>query len=393
MKKVISFLIPIVITCIMTSVLNVTLDKQISQLQNRRDISYIGKKYGDIVKDRSSLIKNILSEKNDLFLLGSSEMGVDVPENALKLFPIKDENYDLSCFGRAYCQDLQQATYLAGADIKEKQKVTLILSLEWFENKNSIKASNFAVNFSDMQFYKLLENPKITDDDKEYYAKRVYECLSEAKKYPAEALYANLYYNKSLPNKFIKLVLNPYYGIKKYLLNIKDKALIYKELKSIKSTDRQYPREIDWKGLEESIQEEKEKFQSTNQFHLEDKYYNQHKDEILKNKDISKDEDLLNSKEMNDYKFFLNTCKSLNIEPYIVLLPVNGWYYDYLGLPKDKRFEYYDKVTEIAREYNCDVLDFRDKEYEDGFLIDTMHFGREGWLRVSEGIYKHFNKK
>lgn len=393
MKKVASFFIPILIAVLVSNIINTNLDKRLLELKQEKDISLIGKQYGDFVKDKSAIIKKLLSDKGDLFLLGSSEMGIQVPQNTLNMFPVKGEHYNVSCFGRPYSQDLQQATYLGSGDINNKQEVVCIVSLQWFEDINAIKPSNFAVNFSDIQFYKFFKNPKISEANKQYYAERVYMLLTKAKKYPAEALYAKLYYNKNLLKRCIQLVFTPYYSVKEYMLNIKDKALIYEELKALPNkSDKQELKEVDWKSEEDKIKKENSKINFNNQFHLEDKYYTLHASDLANTKDESKYEKPIESKEMDDYKFFLSVCKELDIKPYIIMLPVNGWYYDYLGLPKEKRYEYYDKVKELANENKSDVLDLREDEYKEGFLIDTVHFGKEGWLKVSEEIYKHFNK-
>ncbi|MFR1380367.1 MAG: D-alanyl-lipoteichoic acid biosynthesis protein DltD [Clostridium neonatale] len=37
---------------------------------------------------------------------------------------------------------------------------------------------------------------------------------------------------------------------------------------------------------------------------------------------------MLNSREFEDFEFLLSVCKDLNIKPYIILMNVNGWYYD-----------------------------------------------------------------
>lgn len=228
MKKILSFLIPIVIAIFVTITTSELLDKKLSVLIQQKDVSQMGKKFSDVVKDQSVITKNILSSNGDLFMLGSSEMGVDVPQNALELFPVNGSGYAVSCFGRAYSQDLQQAAYLGAGNLQDNQKVAYILSLQWFEDADGIQPYNFAVNFSDVQFYSFLENPKISEENKKYYAGRVYGFLTKAKKYPAEALYAKLYLNENNFDKGIKLLLEPYYKTKQYLLKIKDKALIYK---------------------------------------------------------------------------------------------------------------------------------------------------------------------
>ena len=397
MKKAMNFLIPIIISIIIailaTVMINKSLNNKLAILMQEKDISLIGSKYGDVVKDKSALNKTLLSNEGTLFLLGSSEMGIQVPQNSINMFPFKGAEYSTSCFGRAFVQDLQQATYLGAGNMQQNQKVTLLLSMQWFEEKDAVLPYNFAVNFSDTQFYKFLNNPKISEENKQYYCERIYTMLNKAKKYPAEAFYARLYYKPTMLKKSIKLIFEPYYKAKEYLLDIQDKALLYKELKDLPpKSDKQELKEINWADEYDKIKEENSKITYTNEFHLDDKYYKKNLAELTKTKGISKGENPIESKEIDDYKFFLSVCKDLNIEPYIILLPVNERYYDYVELPKDKRDAYYDKVKKIAEDNQVEVLNLKEYGDKDGFLIDPKHLGNEGWLKVSEEIYKHFNK-
>lgn len=396
MKKVISLFIPIIIAVFATVAINSFLDRKIEVLTKEKDISIMGKKYSDTVKDKSSLDKKLLSDNGDLFLLGSSEMGIDVPQNPLKLFPVKGQQYDISCFGRALSQSLQQATYLGGGEVKENQKVAYILSMQWFQDENELDPYSFSVNFSEVQFYKFLSNPKISEENKRYYAERVYNFLTKAKKYPAESYYAKLYLDSSKFSTAQKVLFKPYYEIKQYLLDIQDKALIYEELKDLpnKSNNQKQLKDINWDEEYLNIEKDNEKIVSTNELNVDDDYYNKNlKKEIDKHKGESKSDNLLSSKEMDDYKFFLSVCKELNIQPYIVLQPSNGWYSDYEELTKEKRDEYYENVKKLAEDNGFDVLDLHDYEYKKYFLIDTKHLGKEGWLKVDEEIYKHFDQK
>lgn len=394
MKKLISFLIPILIAIISVIAINNFLDKQIVNSVKQKNASLIGRNYGDLTKDRSVIIKDILSDKDDLFLMGSSEMGVSVPQNSINFFPFNGADYNVSCFGRAYTQDLQQATLLGSTNLKENQRIALIVSIQWFENSHGMDAGDFVVNFSDIQFYNFLNNPKISEENKIYYAKRVYQFLTGANKYYPEAIYARLYYSENPLKNVIKLVFEPYYKVNEYLSNIKDKALIYKKLKELpdKQSDTEL-KTVNWKEEYDKVEKENSEIPSTNKFRLTDEYYNNRiagVEDTLKGR--YKDMDLLNSKEMDDYKFLLSVCKDLNMEPYIILPPVNGWYDDHLGLEKDRRDAYYNTVKGLASNSGLNVLDLSNYDYEKDFLVDVMHLGKEGWLKVSEEIYKHFNK-
>lgn len=398
MKKVINFMIPVVIPIIIVIIAtikwNLFLENKIETLIKEKDISVMGKQCFDVVKDKSSLDKKMFSDQDYLFLLGSSELGISVPQNPMDFYPFKGIDYNLSCFGRPFIQSLQHTTYLGGAEINPNQKVVFMLSIQWFENLNAMKPDYFANNFSEVQFYKFMENSKISEKNKRYYAERIYGVLSAVKKYQGEAYYAKLYLDKSIFSEVQKIALKPYYEIKKYLLALQDKALIYKKLKDLPNKKKEQSlREVNWDEEYKKIEKENESIVATNQFNLEDKTYNINlKDQIDKHKDEYKNVNLMKSKEMDDYRFFLSVCKDLHIKPYIIIQPVNGWFYDFAGLTKAQRDEWSENVRKVAEDSEFSVLDLHEYDYKKHFLIDRQHLGKEGWLRVDEAIYKHFNK-
>lgn len=395
MKSKISYLAALLVIMTVVICTNQFLNIQMDKLKKTKDISKFGREYGNHIKDSSIIAKDILDDSNDLFLFGSSEMSINVDQNSINLFPIKGADYNVSCFGRGYVQNLQQATYIGASNLKKDQKIAYILSIQWFDNSDGVKADKFAANFSPIQFYDFLNNEKISQENKQYYCKRVYSLLEEADKYPEEALYARLYYNPDIIKKGCMSVMSPYYKVSNYLLQIKDKASIYKEMKKLpeKKTEDELEK-LNWDEEEDKIDKENDKKVSTNQFHLNDDYYNKNiKDHLDYLKGCLDGNDAVSSIEMDDFKFFLSVCKDLNIKPYIIMPPVNGWYYDYLGLNMNKRYQYYDEIVRLSKEQGLDVLDLREYEYKEDFLIDVMHLGKEGWLKVSEGIYNHFKEQ
>lgn len=396
MKRIISFLIPIIISIAAAITADSILDKKISYLSQSKDLSQFATKYGDFSKDRSIVAKKVLGQRGDLFLLGSSEMKIDVPQNSIKLFPIKGAEYNISSFGRGYSQNLQQASMVGACNIQPSQKMAYIISLQWFDNEDGVKPDKFASNFSDIQFYEFFKNPKISKENKLYYAKRVYELLYKANDFVPEALYAKLYLNDDVFSKAVMCLIKPYYDVKVYLSTIKDKALIYNELKCLpdKTEEHNDLKEIDWNKEYDELVEESKQTECNNEFNLSDKYYNDNVKKIKDNvKGMLKNQDIEDSIELEDFKFFLSVCKDLNIKPYIITPPVNGWYYDYLGLGMSERYLYYNTINSLADKQGVEVLDLREYEYQKDFLMDVMHLGKEGWLKVSEGIYNHFNQK
>ena len=95
------------------------------------------------------------------------------------------------------------------------------------------------------------------------------------------------------------------------------------------------------------------------------------------------------SPEYEDLSCFLDVCEDLGIRPMLVMLPVNGYWYDYTGFPKEARADYYKKIRTIAKKYHASLLDYSDQEYTKYFFEDGVHIGKKGWAVINEDLY-HF---
>lgn len=88
----------------------------------------------------------------------------------------------------------------------------------------------------------------------------------------------------------------------------------------------------------------------------------------------------------------MDVCRETDITPLIVSIPVNGRWYDWTGFPKEDREGYYKNIREICQEYQVELADFSDKEYEPYFLKDIMHLGWKGWVYLDEAVYEFYKK-
>lgn len=395
MKKYKFFLIPIILTLIFSIAFNSILDKKYELLKDKKDMSKVKHTYNHIVRDRGGLLKDQMLKEGDLMLLGSSELSSPVNQNPINIFPFKGADYDVSIYGRSYTQTLQHSTIISNtSNISDKDKIAIVVSAQWFERENGIDGSDFSVNFSELQFYEFFKNNKIDKENKVYYAKRISELLRESGEYGEERIYASLYYKNNLISNSILTILKPYYNIKEYMLKTKDKVQTIKELNGLEDKRKEEVKNINWEEEYLKAGREGASKVSNNDINVDDEYY----DTYLRDKYDSlngkwKNVDLLSSKELEDYKFFINTCKDIDVKPLIILMPVNGLYYDHLGLTKEKRTEFYESLELIAKENGLDVLNLQSKEYEKYYLSDVMHLGWKGWLNIDEEMYNYFNKR
>lgn len=395
MKKFRYLLIPLIVLVIFIPCVKAIYAKKCEELLQQKDITEIRHKYNNILRDRGGSLKDYMAKEGDLLLLGSSELSSNVSQNPINMFPFKGADYEVSIFGRAHSQSLQQASILNSINnLKSDAKVVLIVSLQWFQNSNGIEGDQYAVNFSEYQFYKMLNSKDISKENKLIYAKRNYRLLKRSSDYYEERIYAGLYSKNNFICNTILTILKPYYCFKEYLLELKDEVQTYNLLKKYPDKTEKQVKELSWKEAYEKAQEEGSRAATNNPLNVDDDYYDTYLREKYDSlKGTSSYVDLMISKEMEDYEYFLRIAKELDVKPLIILMPVHGQYYDHLGINKEKRTEFYNKVQSLADGYGFDTLNLQSKEYEKYYLKDVMHLGWKGWLNVNEEISKYYNAR
>ncbi|MDY3208666.1 D-alanyl-lipoteichoic acid biosynthesis protein DltD, partial [Clostridium baratii] len=261
--------------------------------------------------------------------------------------------------------------------------------------KDGIAPKEFENRFSPEQFYSFLNNKNISKENKDYVANRVAELLKKGSQYNAEGVYAKLYTDTSFLAKAEKLVLSPYFFVREKLVSLKGKGLLYKELKGLrdKKDKKANGKAINWKAEDEQAIKDAKKRVNGNKYKIDKGYYDHVlKKHLAKMKNAYKNTNLLDSKELDDYKAFLSLCQNLNIEPTIVVMPNAKWYYDYTGLSQGERDKYYDTIANLAKEKGFKTINLKDKETEEYYLRDVMHLGTRGWVDISEKLYKEYNE-
>ena len=105
-------------------------------------------------------------------------------------------------------------------------------------------------------------------------------------------------------------------------------------------------------------------------------------------KNISKNTKYDDSKEYEDLDILLSIVKDLDLNIKFAILPAHGKWSDYTGIGSEKRQVAYNKLKEIAKKNNIEVMDYSSKEYEDYYMYDAMHVGWRGWIDFERDLYK-----
>ena len=346
--------------------------------------------YGDTVKDQGIAIQSKSVNKNDFLLFGSSELGSDVPQNPRSFFPNKNLPLNINTIGRGYVQTLEHSLDIGALGSKLKgKKVGIVVSMQWFMDKGGVAPGNFQMNFSELQFYEFMANSQIPNEEKIRVAQRVYDGIKDNTDFKIPTLYARLYLRNSLVDKFEYYAFMPYFYFRQELLSSKDKveSITFLEDKHKFNIQPNKNVEINWNDEDSKATKMGKNVVTNNKFFVEDNYYTKYiKPNLDSSKGSYKNVKLNESREIEDLKGLIDTCKDVGAKPYIIIMPVNGYFYDHLGLSKEERDSFYNNIEEISKNRGVAFLNMADKEYEPYFMVDIMHLGWKGWLYVDKKI-------
>ena len=388
MKKIqafgIAFVLALLTLALYLHVLNQKLANyyHVSDNSIRYNFEFTKYKGRDILKD------NI--DDKTLVVLGSSELGrvSEHPFHIKQLFNYDD--FHIMAIGGGNFQNIIQASMLGslGNDFP-KQKFILSESFIWFD-QIGMNPKAFLSRVSNEHVYYTLINPKISKETKEKFMKRVLE-LSKDNKNVHETF--ERYKRRLVDHKgtivddwLIKM------DVEKFALNNKISFYFTGNVTPIPSSGPITPN-YDWKELQNKYLNDAKVRTEGNDFGIEKRYYAseiQNRLEKLKNSAAKYKYDI--STEYDDYALVLQMAKEMGLEVEVVNFPINGKWYDYIGIGPEQRAIYSKKLTEITESFGYKIMDLTSKEYEPYYMYDTVHPGWKGWPEVAEEMLKFYQK-
>lgn len=345
-------------------------------------------------KLRTALVNNI--DENGYPVFGSSEFmhGTDTPYHPAQVFA--DSDFHPMLIGAGYYQCLSHATTLASiAEGMTVKKAALILSPQWFR-KTGVVDQAYASRFSETHYAAAMANEELGDEVKQYISDRTQELLSvDEKTQQRVTLYDDVLWKKNadpietLREETWRSFLDEKELFETMLLGNSKKLREATEKENVSDSGS----EPDWTALLQAAEAAGEE-ENQNQFYIDGDAYKRLEPHLDKKKGINSDayKGYQSGPEFDDLRCFLQTCQDLAIEPMLVIVPVNGYYYDYTGFPKEAREKYYEKIRGIAEEYGAKIADFSDQEYTKYFFEDRVHLGKKGWVMVDESLYEFYKE-
>ena len=335
------------------------------------------------------ILKDNIDDKT-LVVLGSSELGrvSEHPFHIKQLFNYDD--FHIMAIGGGNFQNIIQASMLGslGNDFP-KQKFILSESFIWFD-QFGMNPKAFLSRVSNEHVYYTLINPKISKETKEKFMKRVLELSKDNKNVHEtfERYKRHLVDHKGtiVDDWLIKM------DVEKFALNNKISFYFTGNVTPIPSSGPVTPN-YDWKELQNKYLNDAKVRTEGNDFGIEKRYYAteiQNRLEKLKNSAAKYKYDI--STEYDDYALVLQMAKEMGLEVEVVNFPINGKWYDYIGIGPEQRAIYAKKITEITESFGYKIMDLTSKEYEPYYMYDTVHPGWKGWPEVAEEMLKFYQK-
>lgn len=345
------------------------------------------------------LLDQSAAREDNLIIFGSSELRTtEISTHPANFFAGKRAGFQVNLIGRGSCQSLIHAIQIAASgDALTGKKVVLITSPQSYV-PDGIAPDLFMANFSPQQFLKLLEDEDLPTELKQKIAARAAELLDAYEDLSGTSMTAIRWKaqaeaSPSLAATLRNGALAPYYGLSRYLYDLKDKVISKKLLESL--PDALPPAggpDIDWEGEELAAIEAAKEMTGNNDFGMLDNYYTTYigsRLERQQNRDAALDYSV--SKEYGDLRLLFEVCRKKGIEPLFVHVPLHGAWSDYTGFTAQRRQQYYENVRRIAEEYGIQILDLTGYEYEPYFMCDVMHLGWKGWLAVDQALIRYYN--
>lgn len=335
------------------------------------------------------VIKSNLN-KNSLVVMASSELehGKGTPYHPKNMF--KGNTFQPMLIGAGHYQSLSHAITLAAIEPgMENRKAALFVSPQWFRSRGILPKA-FASRFSESGFIDMLQNEKLSDETKREITDRTISLLSADKTMQKRVIS----YKKLLLDHEKNPIEAAKFGAYNAFLNEKQRQSILIQA-AVDGIGRDQEKglkteEPDWETSYADAEKDAKKMTSNNQFQISNKYFNwKVKPQLKKRKGSSASSSYLESPEYGDLKCFLDVCRDLDIEPMIVLLPVNGRWYNYTEFPKEGLAAFYQKASETVKEYkDAKLVDLSDVSDMDYYLEDTIHIGWKGWVAIDELLYQ-----
>lgn len=359
--------------------------------------------------------------KKTMVVFGSSEFrhGKNTAYHPRNIFA--HSNVRLMTIGGPFNQTLFHTVALGAiSDQIKSKKVVLLVSPTWFAGKG-VKSKAYALRFSKTEYMAFMEDPKIPVDVKRYVARRSEKLLAHdpklshfvkncnavnlgknpklyqrllylsSKRYATDTDYITMRMamtfmaDRNTHNRTVEKVLGP--------LREKARMQMYQGLRrkgvvTSKDLKQFMARKKVWQQVRKASQK-----RSNNAFYMSDKMWRSKYARLApKMAGAHAHATWEKTSEYDDLRAFLKICRARGIKPMLLVLPVNGYWYDYTGMTADKRDVVNRRVKAMAAAYGAKYVSLSKYDYRPYITTDAVHPWNEGWFQIDQKINAYYQQ-
>jgi D-alanine transfer protein len=337
------------------------------------------------LKNQGLAFQHAAAQARDVLpLYGSSELLTRLPERAGVFFRNAPTGFQASPVGKVGTTPVIMLQELAalGGDLREK-KIAVSLSAVWFVS--DIPQYSYEANFSLCTASEMVFGSAIDFDLKRDIASRMLQFPRTMEKNPLLAFALSRLASGGPLDRLVFSALWPLGKLQNMILDLQDHfAAVSYILYGPKSGASRHPQILDWPSLiakasETASANEKQKVMGLGTDNQK----------AARRSDAWFLQNLNRSKQWRDLELLLRVLTKIHARPLLLSMPMDGQFYDEVGISRSVRKCYYDKMRALAERYNFAVVEFEQHDEDLTFLdhraqqikpVASPHLTAKGWM-------------
>jgi D-alanine transfer protein len=336
------------------------------------------------LKNQGVALQQSAFAKPDLLpLYGSSELVKPIPDKAARFFRRYPTDFEVFPVGKAGTTSLIILQKLAGVgkDLRGR-KVAISVSPSWFFTPQ-IPAHYYAGNFSKLQADEFIFCADLSWDLKAAAARRMLEFPGTLTPHPLLAFALRHLAGGTKSDRLLFMLAWPFGRAETAILRAQDEFetwLFIREQGRLKNPHR-LPHELDWETFLLHAA------QKVNPGRIRDEEPGGDWQLPEAKGDAQFLMNLRLAHEWNDFELLLRALRESGAEPLVLSMPLNGQWFDRIGVSRSARAEYLNRLRSLTQRYGVAVQDFEEHERDPRFLADHHdHLSISGWMYYNRAL-------
>jgi D-alanine transfer protein len=328
-------------------------------------------------------------------LYGSSELITPVQERAGIFFGSAPTGFQASPVGKAGTTPLIMLQDLAalGPDLRGK-KIAISLSATWFVAPD-VNSYSYDGNFSLDAASAFVFGRALDFDLKREIASRMLRFPESLKKSPLLGFVLRRLASDGLLDRVIFWALCPLGKLQNVVLDLQDHFAALKYILHVpKSRTSLHEQTLDWQSLLVKASEKASVSEKLSVVPSSDGEIGPRRtDEWFVTS-------LNESKEWRDLELLFRVMAEIHARPLLLSMPMDGQFYDAIGISRSVREYYYEKMRALAAQYNFALAEFKQHDEDPIFLshgiprirhIAAPHLTAKGWMVYNRVLDNFFH--